>query len=272
MKLTRLIQLSKKAEALIQFEKAGLLGLLGRLAPKLGNAALKWGGIGAAGGAVAGGVSGAMSDDPDRTMLGGAFKGALEGGALGAAAGAGKYGWKFNKALAAGRRMKQAGDLSRASMMMSSREARLIRLSVKADELLVFEDLTGKPNRKGQRPEDNMRRGVGMGLFTGMSPVPLGGVLAGGLEANAYTKAGAVLRKRDVLGHEATGLLGSIGGSAGGAALGSLAGPKGMKTGAMLGGIAGYGSARYGISKHTLNKRKEELKHGIQVRSSADRP
>lgn len=95
-----------------------------------------------------------------------------------------------------------------------------------------------------------------MGFFTGGPQ----GLLAGGLEANAYTKAGAVLRKRDVIGHDVVGGLGSVGGAVAGSII-----SKGKTAAATIGGVGGYAAARYGISKRTLNKRKEELQHGIMI-------
>lgn len=72
-----------------------------KLSGNIGKAALRWGGIGAAGGAIAGGVSGALSDDPSRSAIGGALQGAAAGGILGAGAGAAKEAGLFKGILGA---------------------------------------------------------------------------------------------------------------------------------------------------------------------------
>jgi hypothetical protein len=79
-------------DQIINFNLAGIGKALWR--GTTGRAALKWGGIGAAGGAIAGGVSGALSDDPNKTALGGALGGAMAGGALGALGGGGMRAYK----------------------------------------------------------------------------------------------------------------------------------------------------------------------------------
>ena len=86
-KLKRLVELNTKLDE-INFD---WLSTIGKAAPwrSMGKAALKWGGIGAAGGAITGGIAGGLSEDPDRTALGGALGGAAAGGLLGAAGGAG---------------------------------------------------------------------------------------------------------------------------------------------------------------------------------------
>ena len=150
------------------------------------------------------------------------------------------------------------------NLRYSANHSRLVQLNSNIDEIIGFADMTGQPNRKGQRPEDNLRRGIGMGLFGG-SVVPFAGALAGGLEADAYTKAGAVLRKRDVLGHE---LVGAVGGTVGGA-LGSIGtsrfGPRANAAGTILGALGGYAASRAAISKSTLDKRRAELRNGIMM-------
>lgn len=94
---SRFVGLSAELDSIINFD---WMDIAKRVAPGLGKAALRWGGIGAAGGALAGGVSGAMSDDPNSSALGGALKGAAAGGLLGAAGGAGVRGYKIQSRLA----------------------------------------------------------------------------------------------------------------------------------------------------------------------------
>ena len=371
-----LSQFSAELDQVINFD---FMSMVKKYGPAVGKSALKWGGIGAAGGAVAGGVSGALSDDPNKTALGGAMSGAMAGGTLGALGGAGMRGMKINSAINKAAGMKaarlagtpgaaaapsaaaaptataaadqmaaaavqpakvaapmasstnpykqnvqydssaastppalrgseglssaptgvmdkpwnienyknmpqgskkrlasayQAGLDPRPAMSgfgeagvgmyqkryaLSSRLQSLVQLNAELDQVIEFEDLRGKPNRKGQRPEDNMRRGIGMGILS-TSPVPGLGMLAGGIEAGAYRNAGAVLRKRDVYGHEFVGGLGGVAGMGIGHAA-SGGNPKA----AAIAGLAGWGASRYGISRRTLKKREEELKHGIMV-------
>jgi hypothetical protein len=91
---------------------------------KMGNAALKWGGIGAGGGALAGGIAGGLSDDPNSSALGGALSGAVTGGLLGAGGGAAFRGFgggtnslsKYGKQMAAkGRARRAAGKIPTAA-------------------------------------------------------------------------------------------------------------------------------------------------------------
>ena len=368
-----LLTLSAELDQVINFD---FMSMVKKYGPAVGKSALKWGGIGAAGGAVAGGVSGALSDDPNKTALGGAMSGAMAGGTLGALGGAGMRGMKINSAINKAATMKAArlagtpgaaaapsaaaaptataaadqmaaaaaqpakaaaavgkpsayaempsgnasfvqprhvtdpmgygiggntinpmpGKINAARTtsalrdpntsvadaltnkrkaiyengmntlrgmknptVFSSRLQSLVQLNAELDQVIEFEDLRGKPNRKGQRPEDNMRRGVGMGILS-YSPVPGLGMLAGGIEAGAYKNAGAVLRKRDVYGHEFVGGLGGVAGMGIGHAASG-----GNRKAAAIGGLAGWGASRYGISRRTLKKREEELKHGIMV-------
>ena len=343
-----LLTLSAELDQVINFD---FMSMVKKYGPAVGKSALKWGGIGAAGGAVAGGVSGALSDDPNKTALGGAMSGAMSGGIFGALGGAGMRGMKINSAIKKAAGMKAArlagtpgaaaapsaaaaptataaadqmaatsgmrppaakmdpataasrapspiGDqmqypatpktsyaempndapwrlqgvtspelqrirskypVKPSSQMYSSRLQSLVQLNAELDQVIEFEDLRGKPNRKGQRPEDNMRRGIGMGILS-TSPVPGLGMLAGGIEAGAYRNAGAVLRKRDVYGHEFVGGLGGVAGMGIGHAA-SGGNPKA----AAIAGLAGWGASRFGISRRTLKKREEELKHGIMV-------
>lgn len=97
--------LSAELDQVINFD---FMSMVKKYGPAVGKSALKWGGIGAAGGAVAGGVSGALSDDPNKTALGGALGGAAAGGLLGAAGGAGMRGMKINSAINKAAGMKAA--------------------------------------------------------------------------------------------------------------------------------------------------------------------
>ncbi len=139
MKLARLIQLSKKADSLIQFD---FMGQAKRFGPALGKSALKWGGIGAAGGAVAGGVGGALSDDPNHTAIGGALSGALAGGALGAAGGAGMRGMRMNSAINKAAGLKTARLATNA--VLPVREAGSFRGNVPAANTSVADALAAK--------------------------------------------------------------------------------------------------------------------------------
>jgi hypothetical protein len=104
-KTDNLLTLSAELDQVINFD---WMDAAKKFAPSIGKAALKWGGIGAAGGAVAGGVSGALSDDPNQSAIGGAFKGAAAGGLLGAAGGAGMQGMKINSAFKKAAALKSA--------------------------------------------------------------------------------------------------------------------------------------------------------------------
>jgi hypothetical protein len=95
-KTENLLNLSAELDEVINFD---FMGMVKKYGPAVGKSALKWGGIGAAGGAVAGGVSGALSEDPNQSALGGALGGAAAGGLLGAAGGAGMRGMKINSAI-----------------------------------------------------------------------------------------------------------------------------------------------------------------------------
>lgn len=99
----KLVNLSAELDSVINLDWMGAAsGIAKKLwTPSVGAAALKWGGLGAAGGALAGGVSGAMSDDPNKTAIGGAMSGAVTGGAIGALGGAGMRGQKIYGRMAA---------------------------------------------------------------------------------------------------------------------------------------------------------------------------
>lgn len=162
---------------------------------------------------------------------------------------------------------KTGGDLVQniiakaRGVKLEARPTNMIELNAHLDGLIQLEDLTGRSNKKGQRPEDNVRRGVGIGLIGGG---PSGAVM-GGLEADKYRKAGVILRKRDVIGHDAVGGLTSVVGGGVGQLLGHLHSPKARVIGGVTGTLAGYVAGRTAISNHTLNRRKEELKQGVQV-------
>jgi hypothetical protein len=162
-----------------------------------------------------------------------------------------------------------------------------------ANDLTEFADQTGKRNPKGQSPEGNIYRGGGLGLVLG-GPT---GALIGGVEGDIYRRKGVILKKRDVPGHEAIGVIGGVagatlGGGAGGG-IGTLTGGaalkaaekraiervgedfggldkiklghqvRGIKVGGAVGGLGGYAALRYLAGRHTLRKRQEELKKGI---------
>jgi len=116
-KTENLLNLSAELDQVINFDLSGVAGNIGKALWRgtTGRAALKWGGIGAAGGALAGGVSGALSDDPNQSALGGAFKGAVAGGALGAIGGGGMRAAKSYGAMTAGRAANGGRILSKAA-------------------------------------------------------------------------------------------------------------------------------------------------------------
>jgi hypothetical protein len=116
-KTENLLTLSAELDEVINFD---LMGMVKKYGPAVGKSALKWGGIGAAGGAVAGGVSGALSEDPNQSALGGALGGAAAGGLLGAAGGAGMRGMKISSAINKAAGMRLARSKSAAARTTSA--------------------------------------------------------------------------------------------------------------------------------------------------------
>jgi hypothetical protein len=147
----------------------------------------------------------------------------------------------------------------KAATALSSRHESLIELNAKLDEVIEF--VTPDERRKGQTPENNMRRGIGIGLLGGSWP----GAIAGGQDAAKFRREGVVYRKRDVFGNALGGAVAGLGASAGGQlalltkAGRRLTGKVGSLTTGIGSGLVGAGAA-YGTQRllagHTLKKRQ----------------
>lgn len=137
--------------------------------------------------------------------------------------------------------------------VFSEKLDKLIELNGKLDKI-TFE----------QRPENNLRRGLGIGLIGG-GPI---GAATGAFDASRYERAGQVYKKRDVLGHAVPGVLAGAGVQGGltaglyGTRVGqkvlSRVGPIGASVGAGIAGIGSQVLTQRALAGHTLRKRLRE--------------
>lgn len=158
----QLVNLSGELDQVIEFDLSGVASNIGKSLWRgtTGRAALKWGGIGAAGGAVVGGISSGLSDDPNKGVLSGALGGAVAGGALGAIGGGGMRAAKTYGAL--GRmEAKAASGITKeavAGMTPKAAAAPAASATAAADQMAAkaaspAAQATGKPSAYAQMPD-----------------------------------------------------------------------------------------------------------------------
>lgn len=145
-----------------------------------------------------------------------------------------KFGWRPRR------------ELDKSDKRMSNLSA-LTELNARLDQILQFD----------QTPENNTRRGVGIGLLGG----GLTGAIRGKYDADRFANRGLVYKKRDALGH-------SVGGAVAGALVGNVAtkaailsGKVSPIAGSVIGAGLGTGAAilsQKGLATRTLRKREAE--------------